>query len=495
MRPPTNLRSLWLTLVLVSGIPRILGAFFLPNAFGDAYVYIRDIGTMSTRISAGTFAWTDLYGFWLPLYQFISALINIFIGNGFYSGKLVSAAFGIGACLFVYSITLRLTANRMAALLGFLLIALNPLHIFYSASAMTDVPHSFFVLAALHFVLKRGWIVAAIFAALAGLTRVESWMFLALIPAIQFLRERRISLIALMILIIPPLFWFYISWKATGNWLACFEQRQYYHDWLLAMNPTLAHFSLSNILRDGATLLISTDIAVLAASFIAGWIVVRQSARVVSRRGVFEDLQSILAPVVFFFAFLSLLVVAYVTHQQPMIFPRYGLILFSVGIPILAWTFLRIRQQKPQRARLLLVSVIVICVFDGGIQFAGAIGSLNSTSAQRAVADYLRDHFQTNSDTRIFSDEGTVTVMSGIPEQKFVTSSDAPRNRDAFLAFLKDKNVEYLVFVIKEDSTPTKVFPELKNGLSNQSFQPVMHANSRFLRTDIWIYRTQIPTK
>src|SRR6267143_6658616 len=64
MRRLTNPRTLWATLVLVSGIPRIAGAFFLPNAFGDAYVYIRDIGMMSTKLSAGTFALTDLYGFW-----------------------------------------------------------------------------------------------------------------------------------------------------------------------------------------------------------------------------------------------------------------------------------------------------------------------------------------------------------------------------------------------------------------------------------------------
>src|SRR5258708_962777 len=141
MRRPENSQTLWLTLVLVSGLPRILGAFFLPNAFGDAYVYIRDIGVMSTKLSAGTFALKDLFGFWLPLYQFISGVINVFIGNGFYSGKLVSSVFGIGACLFVYGITLHLTAHRTAALIGFLLIALNPLHIFYSASAMTDVPN------------------------------------------------------------------------------------------------------------------------------------------------------------------------------------------------------------------------------------------------------------------------------------------------------------------------------------------------------------------
>src|SRR5204862_315481 len=83
-----------------------------------------------------------------------------------------------------------------------------------------------------------------IFGALAGLTRVESWMLVALIPFLQLIRERRISLVAILILILPPLFWFYISWKATGDALACFKQRQQYHDWLLMMNPSIARFSL-----------------------------------------------------------------------------------------------------------------------------------------------------------------------------------------------------------------------------------------------------------
>src|SRR6267142_117700 len=166
-----NPRTLWPTLVLVSGVPRIAGAFFLPNAFGDAYVYIRDIGTMSTKLSQGTFALTDLYGFWLPLYQFISAVVNVFLQNGFYAGKIVSALFGVGSCLLVYSITLRLTASEKAALLGFVLLDLNPLHITYSASTMTDVPHAFFVLASLYFFQMSGWVLAALFAALAGFTR------------------------------------------------------------------------------------------------------------------------------------------------------------------------------------------------------------------------------------------------------------------------------------------------------------------------------------
>src|SRR5438445_10424284 len=194
----TNPRNLWLATILASAIPRILGAFFLPNAFGDAYVYIRDIGAMSVKMSARTFSLNDLYGFWLPLYQFISAVINVFVGNGFFTGKVMSALFGVGVCLLVYKITLRLTANSTAALLAFALIALNPLHILNSASAMTDVPHAFFVLTTLYFVLRRQWILAASLAALAGLTRVESWMFIALIPLIQFFKERRVSPVVLV---------------------------------------------------------------------------------------------------------------------------------------------------------------------------------------------------------------------------------------------------------------------------------------------------------
>ena len=491
MRRPSNQTVLWLALVLVSAIPRVLGAFVLPNAFGDAYVYIRTIGELSIKLSAKTFAITDLYGFWLPLYQFISAVINVFVGNGFYTGKVVSAIFGIGSCVLVYHITLRLTANRAAALVSFALIALDPLHIFYSASAMTDVPHAFFVLASLYFALRRSWILAAIFAALAGLTRVESWMFLALVPLIQFVRERRISFVALVILLVPPLFWFYISWKATGDWLACFKARQQYHDWLLAMNPALAHFSLVAVLKDAATLLISANVAVLLASFVAGWFVVRRLPDFMARRESSVNIQLILAPVIFFFAFLALLSVAYITHQQPIIFPRYGLILFSLGIPILAWCFLTLKRQKPRWARTLLISIIGICVFDWSVQFAAAVGSLNQYRAHRVVADYLRDHYEPTAGRRIFSDEGTVTVLSGIAEERFLTSSDAPRDRESFLAFLKEKNVEYLVFIKKVDSTPAKLFPDLEYGEGIGSFEPVMNSHSRFMRVNIWLYRVR----
>ena len=479
----------WLVLVAIAGIPRLLGAFFLPNTFGDAYVYIRDIGTLSTKIKGGTFGLTDLYGFWLPLYQFITAVINVFAGNGFYSGKIVSAIFGIGVCLVVYSLTFRLTAHRGAALLSFLLIALNPLHILTSTSALTDVPHAFFVLASLYFVLGDRWIVAALFASLAGLTRVESWMLLALIPLIQFWKGRRVSISAVAIMTVPPVFWFYVSWKATGDWLACFKARQQYHDWLLAQNPALAHFSPAAVLKDLALMLSGADVAVLCAAFIAGWLVLRKVINGGRRNPARADDEPTLPFLAFFFAFFALLSVAYLTHQQPIIFPRYGLILFSLGIPILAWLYFVIKRRNPQRSRRVLVAIIILCTLNFTAQFAGGVGELRRYSTQRRVADYLRTNFDQNSGARIFCDEGMVLVLSGIPADRFVNSAELPKDIDGFIAALTEKRVGWLVIANQPGSTPPRLFPDYEYSEPIGLYESVFSSHSQFLGAHIWIYR------
>jgi len=192
--------------------------------------------------------------------------------------------------------------------------------------------------------------------------------------------------------------------------------------------------------------------------------------------------------VLFFVAFFGLLIAAYITHQQPIIFPRYGLILFSLGLPILAWTFLKVSKNKPRLARRLLISIIAICVFDASVQFVGAVGTLNQYHAQRAVADYLRDHFDARSNARIFCDDGTVRVLSGIPEEKFVTSANAPRDREAFLTFLDQNNVEYLIVIETERSRPFELFPWSEYNERIGSFESIMHSHTEFLLTNIRLY-------
>lgn len=492
MRVIENRRILWPVLSLIAGIPRILGAFFLPNTFGDAYVYIRDIGILSTKIKAGTFGLNDLYGFWLPLYQFISAVLNVGVRNGFYAGKVVAALFGIGVALLVYAITFRLAENKAAAFLAFLLIAVNPLHLQNSTSALTDVPHAFFVLAAVYFILQKRWILAAIFAALAGLTRVESWMFLALLPLIQLIRERRISIATILILIVPPLFWLYISWRATGDWLACFRSRQQYHDWLLVQNPSLAHFSLAGVGKDITSFVSGADLAVLLAAFAAAWIILR---RLRTRKEPGESLighdsfevDSVLPLVVVFFAFFALLLVAYLTHQQPIIFPRYVLILFSVGIPILAWTYLQISNHRPDWSRRLLITIVVLCALNWSAQLTAAFGELRRYSAQRRVADYLHDHFDNKSDAKIFCDEDTVRVLSGITPEHFLTSADAPATPQAFAGFLNSK-VSFLVYANRQGSIAITALPDVESRAPD-GYCVALHSQTNFLLTNIWVFQ------
>jgi hypothetical protein len=81
-----------------------------------------------------------------------------------------------------------------------------------------------------------------------------------------------------------------------------------------------------------------------------------------------------------------------------------------------------------------------------------------------------------------------VQALSGIPPEKFLSSADAPHDRADFLAFLNEKNVEYLVIVKKEDSIPSELFPK-ECGERIGQFESVMHAVSAFLPINICLYQ------
>ncbi|HEX5081127.1 MAG TPA: glycosyltransferase family 39 protein, partial [Blastocatellia bacterium] len=302
----------WAGLILVSGVPRILGAFLLPNAFGDAYSYFEYIEGMRSKMASGTFAIKDLHGFWFPMYQFTCAVISLVFGHTFYVAKLVSALCGIGVCLLIYQISMRLTDHRPFSLLAFTLTALNPLHVLYSSSSMTDIPHAFMVMASLYFVMGKRWKVAAVFAAAGGFMRIESWMLIALLPALQFLFQRRVSLAALGITLISPLFWFYICWKATGSALAYFEIRNRYLAEHIAANPAVTVFSQQRLFLDARRLFISTNLAVLLSCVAAVWMSLRRmiAGNMDWRKCGTAELAGVTATNVFFFSNLGFLLLA-----------------------------------------------------------------------------------------------------------------------------------------------------------------------------------------
>jgi len=539
-------RLFWLGLALAAGVPRILGAFLWPNAFGDAYAYLQLIEVMRAKMAAGTFSIQDLYGFWFPLYQVVCAAFSLVCGHLFTVSKLVSAGCGVGVCLLVFRICLRLTADRRLSLLAFAAIAVSPLHILYSASALTDIPHALLVMASLFFVVEKRRTAAAIFAAAAGLVRIESWMLIALLPLLQFMVERKISLRGCGIMILAPLFWFYICWKATGNPWAYFEARARYIVESTAGDTTVATFSAHRLLLDAGRLLTSTNLAVLAGCLAAVWMMIRgniknnavswrnllhrgatesreemqrewrktisslffsakplRSLRLWWERSItflarlfchsdWQNLHGIVAAATFFFANLGFLLLAYFTGSQPVIWTRYGLLFFGLGLPLLAWAFQTIIVTRPRWKPMLSSVIFSIFMLQMLIQGLEVAACLNEEGAKKSIAVSLRQIHERDPQARIWCEEAVVRYLSGIPAGSFVNASGWPQEADdaaPFLNRLGQEGVGYVVCASREVSLLTKLFPELRQGSGAGFFQPIARAGSSFPRRDFWIYR------
>jgi Dolichyl-phosphate-mannose-protein mannosyltransferase len=481
--------SLWVGLILVSGVPRILGAFLLPNAFGDAYSYLEAIEAMRSKMADGTFAIKDLLGFWLPMYQFICAAVSLLFGHTFYVAKLVSALCGVGVCLLVYQISLRLTNNRPLSSLAFALTALNPLHIHYSSSSLTDIPHGFLVMASLYFALEKRWKTAAVFAAAAGFMRVESWMLIALLPALQFLFQRRVSLAALGIMIVSPLFWFYICWEATGSAMAYFETRNRYVAEYRAANPAVTIFSSQRLLLDWERLLISTNFAVLCSCLAAALIIAKKM--ITGGRQKFGsaslDFAGVIAADVFFLANLGFLLLAYGAGSQPDIWSRYGLIFFTLGLPVTAWTLLAITNM---RSRIILATaMLAVFAFNTKDQIREVVSCVSEEFAKSVVAAYLKEVHRNDPGLRIYCDDGNIRSLSGIPPDRFLNTYNLPTDPGALLKRFDEAGVKYAVCTNWEVSALTRFFPELHEGKDGAVFHPVAHARSQRSGLEFWVYR------
>jgi hypothetical protein len=476
--------ALWVFLLLSSGIPRILAAFLLPNEEGDPYSYLQAIEIMRASIAGGTFTLSELFGFWLPLYQFICALISVVVGHPLYVAKLVSALCGTGVCLLVFQVSMQLTANRMLALLAFALIALNPIHIMYSSFSMSDVPHALMVLGSLYFAIKNRWVLAASLVAAGGLMRPESWLFVALLPALQWFLHRRVSLIAFFVALSAPVVWIYISWAATGDPLEYFKVRNDYIRELLSGNPGLADFSPSHVLTDLRTLFYSAGPAVMIACLMAAWLLIKHTHREPNERSL-ESSSAVVVTVAYFFSSLGFLLLAYFTKNQPAIFARYCLVLFAFGLPVLAWTLLAAREWTRAWALRLSVLLVALCLWQLAFQLRDGAFFINHVSQKRIVAKYLRDKFQSSSRLKIFCDDDTVKVLAGIPADSFVSSSGSPGDSKSFLGYLRENRVEYLVYERRDRSAVVTLFRDLGEERINDLFQLVASTN-----VDLRLYRT-----
>ena len=491
IRVSTETRSsrwTWLALWIVALGTRLPAVFLLPTPEQDGYSYAELIAQLSAKLSAGQFRVVDLYGFWLPLFQFSAAALNLWIDNPLFAGKIVSSLCGAVSCVLVFAITKKLTESLTLAWIAFALVATNPFHVLYSAASMTDVPFGCLVLASLWFLLRDRWFLAVIFAALAGCVRVEAWAFVVLLPLLQLARQRRVS-VSLSILLLPPLTWLFICWLATGDPFSFFAERARYHADYLDFFPTRHGFVFTDVAQDAAYFLLGANRVVVLTIVAAGIMSILRPTR-----ARFATVPIVLAYAAALFAFF---VLAYVTKRQPVLLPRYGLIFFTLGLPLLMWLIQvgLTRYPRSWAVKVIATIVIALCLRETNGQITSVSKVLADFHAHQDVAGTLSTIFNQSSDRsrRCFSDDVAVRVLSGLSADCFVRSTTAPasawQDRAAFESYLEQKHVGYVVFTRVEASLPAKHFLELGGTERNiGQFQLVTAAFSSFA-PDVRLYR------
>ena len=470
---------------------RVAAAFVFPNPEQDGHSYVETITRLSASLSAGTFRAADLFDFWLPLYQFAAAIANLWVHDPLLVGKLLSAGCGAASCVLVFGVVWELTRNRSIAWLGFGLVLCNPLHILYSAASMTDVPHACFILGSLYAALRRHWVAAAICMAVAEGIRIEAWVFVLVLPLLQLACARRVSLFVLLILILPPLCAIGICQLATGNPFAIFEQRQFYIQSYLDFVPSRRGFTSDDIQRDLDYYSLGANAVIQFAALIAGVSIIQR----LIRRERIPPALGIAAG--YFFALLGFILIAYITRRQPVLYPRYGLLFFVLGIPFLAWMldgFSRVCESPPFRT-LAAYGLILLSVRESTRQLAVIHSSLESARAESAIARELQLNASRDSAAHpVFCDHASVRVLSQLPAQRFLRSSavppDAAATRQTFEDYLREEDVGYLVFTQMENSLPAKLLPQLRDAAtaSLPEFQRLDHEIAR-LEPEIFLYR------
>jgi 4-amino-4-deoxy-L-arabinose transferase-like glycosyltransferase len=135
--------------------------------------------------------------------------------------KLPSALCGLGVILLVAWLGWRMTGDPLTGVLAMFVMATSAYFLKYAARAMTDVPFTFFFLAAVcSWILSDDdprWLLAAgAFAALAQLTRALMGLSIPLLFAIDMLANRRRPAVryliaGVLVALVPPIAW-YAQW-------------------------------------------------------------------------------------------------------------------------------------------------------------------------------------------------------------------------------------------------------------------------------------------
>ncbi len=469
-------------LAAVAIVVRVVAFFVLPNVDGDAYCYLEKARELRAAILAFTLRPSDLFFFWLPLYPLAVAVVSlVFPGTGhlMFVGKLVSALSGLTVCWLVYRLLAAMTGHRRVAVLGALLVALDPWQLLYSSNSMTEVPFEVLVFGALERTVARRWTAASVLLVFAGFVRIEAWGLAALVPVAAFLVDRKIKIVPVLLVFVAPAAWLAITYASKGDVRAYFTIRNAYVAEYLAYAPERQHLTMKWAAWDFANLFQGACLPFMVGAAAAGGFLVRSVVRGQRPAGMFGALA--LAAVYGFL--LSFLLAAWVTRSQPVFWVRYGCIYQPLGVCLTLW-WLAVGTQWPVRW---LAAVVLGWTTLGHIAGESVVVNLMGGNLlyQRQAAALLASLHP----NRVFCDSISLRVEADLMPDHACDSSTLRTDPAGFLEDLQKQKIDYLVYIAAEASTPVKLFPELTQFRPAHGLEPFRKFDSSDWRPTVYIYR------
>lgn len=479
---------IWLVLFLAGLLPRIAAVFLFPSIDGDAYSYAEIAHRIRDSIADGSLTAKHMLTFWLPFYPLLCGLLELVYDDIILVPKLVCTLFGAAAAVASYFIAIAMTRNRTLSLAVFVIVAMNPFHVLYSASSMTDIPYACGIALGLAFALQGRWLLASTGIAIAASSRFEGWLFIPIILGIIYFCDRRLTIKSAMIVSAPVLLSSFIAVAADGNPAAPFVLRDEYVASYYRFHPAETAMDFETIMHNINLFVFSIHPILASAGIVATIFAIwRKWKSEPSDRKM-----TVIAALFLLVAFTSV-IAPYLFKKQPVLFIRYGLCIFTIGIPIFAWAFLEVQRQVPKMRIVIWASLAFLMVGHTVNSAAIVLDSIKQIEPQRRAAEFLKAEYEKNPGIVVYCDDPTVRVLSGIPEKQFRTKFNSPAERHALIDYLKKENVSIVVYSGVEYCSLPSAIPELDYGRAWKNFQPEISTELASARTNggpnLWIYR------
>ena len=182
--------ALLVAVTLLSRLP-FLGTFYLVSYDGTYYL----------SEAKALFAGEVLPGAFPIGYPFVVGLVQLVARDLELSGRIVSLLAGVGSVVVVYRLA-RIYLNHWPALLGALLLAINPLFIRMSLMTVSESVYVFWLLLGLWLVLRERYLLSGIALGAAVITRPEALAVVALVALFKPRKPARVVALLLPVVVI-----------------------------------------------------------------------------------------------------------------------------------------------------------------------------------------------------------------------------------------------------------------------------------------------------